>query len=425
MLYAVLSLLSCAELATTPANITDCSDRDCRARWIVQHWAERPEAVHDAVGALPDPIERVAVVIQLTEAHPGQTRALCPVLPPGPDRGRCVQLNSRPHLFTARRAPQADAVRLSRGPAGPSRLPPRPWPSALVSVPASQTVCAVPSVSACQSHEAAEAILSGDAAEAAAHCQAIPEPLWREECLFMTAQKLVALHNAASYRSAVDLCALSGDFIGDCLAHLSNTLRPGGETHDWSTAAQAADTIAATWAEHDPGFGAILVDHFWAAAVWRRYGQQGVVLGAPQETPTAMLPHVRTVSAINLLRLEAPEQHQSLTALTEALVTVMLQPRPHTRRLETLRSTVAFTGDRWLEDADESEAMIPALVLPGGARRPTDRDPQVDAVLAILEAAAYHQPPRLDLLAQGRADPRAVVRWSATRLETHPENTTP
>mgnify|MGYP002049740421 CR=1 FL=1 len=47
---------------------------------------------------------------------------------------------------------------------------------------------------------------------------------------------------------------------------------------------------------------------------------------------------------------------------------------------------------------------------------------EVDAVLALLEAAAYHQPPRLDLIAQGREDPRPLVQWSAARLglaETH------
>jgi len=423
MLTVSLLLLSCSEVPATPADITSCTDADCQQRWLLQHWAEEPEAVLDAVGSLSDPIAQIAAVIQLTEAHPGQTDALCAVLPPGPDQQRCVQLNSRPHLFTPRQPPRADTARPGSGPAGPSRVPPTPWPSALAAVPASPTVCTEPSVSACQSHKAVESIRSRNAEAAAAHCLAIPERLWREECLFMAAQKLVAHHRAPSYRTAVDLCALAGDFIGDCLAHLSNTLRSAERSHDWSEASLIVDTIAETWAEHDPRFGAILIDHFWAAAVWRRYGQQGVVLGAPADAPSALRPHARTVSAINLLRLE--ESTQTLAALTETLITVMLRSRPHTRRPESLHATVVLAGDFWPADADGDEAEIPALVLPGGARRPTDPDPEVDAVLALLEAAAYHQPPRVDLLAQGREDPRAVVRWSATRLASAAALTSP
>ena len=414
MLISVL-VVACTP---TPTGIEACLDPACRQEWAVEQWPVDSESVTAAVNELADPIDRIAVVTRLAEAWPGQTASLCAALQPGPARSRCDQLNNRPHLFTPRQPPRSDPARIGSGPAGPSRVPPIPWVSSLVEVTASTGVCLEPTPSACRSQQAALAIQQRQPEQAVAWCQAIGEALWRDECLFVSAQQLADIHGAPAYAQAVDLCALAGDFIGDCFAHLSNTLRPhpAPRTHDWDGTASIAATITQTWATHDPRFGGILVDHFWAASVWRRYGQRGVVLGAPEDAPDEMQAHIRTTSAINLLRIEDPQHPQTLAVLTRQLIDVLAQPRPRTRRPEQAHWAVTLEGDRWPSDADAHASEIPALVYPGGARRPTDDDAETDAVLALLEAAAYMEPPRQDLIEQAAADPRAIVAWSAGRL---------
>lgn len=393
--------IGCSSGGGVPDDIRGCSDSDCRQAWALARWPGAPEAVSEAVRALPDPIERVAIITTLSEAHPGQTGALCAALPPSPERERCTQLNSRPHLFAPRPAPpQATVHRTAPGPPSPSRVPPTPWPSAFAEVPPSTAPCDGATQSSCRSQQAASAAGANNPAAAVSACQAIEAPLWRQECLFMSAQQLVAHHGAPVYRQAVDLCALAGDFVGDCMAHLSNTLHPQPRppTHDWRSAQAIAQSIAQTWAAHDPAFGAILVDHFWAASAWRRYGQRAVVLGVPEDAPVELVPHARTVTAINLLRLEAPGEARTLAALEAELAAVMVLPRPRQVRPEQVQQAVVLEGDRWPSDADVGEGAILARVLPGGARRPGDADPVVDGALALLEAAAYMQPPRADLL---------------------------
>ncbi len=405
----MLLLWSCVQ-ALSPA--------DQRQEDILSRWATDPAAATQMIDALPAPAESIAVITLLTEAHPGETRALCQRLD-GDARRRCRRLNMRPHL-TAETPPPAQA-RTASGPSTVHILPDIPDPLADVSaLPAEQCSDAVEPRS-CRSHLATEAAKTGDIRAAVGLCRGMPGALrWKHECAFQAAEKVINTIRFDRLEAAGEACMAAGDFAAHCLAHLTATLSrqapPASSpiTKPWQEVIEIAAALDTYWAPQDPQFAEWSVARLWAEVLFLSYSRSPRVVGNPLDhLPPAARPHIHAAAATRMLHL-ARDRSGSLTdwqvRLADALEARVAVPFPLSGP-----PMVLLPVDHWPADRPGDER-IPATFAPGNIRRPTSDDIATDQTLALLEAAARCDPPLEDLLIEASASPDETIQWSARRL---------
>ena len=388
----------------------------------VADWRAAPERVAAEVAALPDPLARLAVVIAVSEAHPGTTEPLCALLEPA-DRARCTSLNRRPHL---RALLEPDPPVLPEGehpdPGGLAmRLALAAPPNPFAEVPPAETDCAAAAdPNGCA--QAAAARLSSPA-EAAAVCNGVPDPGWRDECYFRAAELPLdeqdwpgqALEPVVARAAA--LCLGAGRWQSQCLQHLSGRLGAltpvAGARGDpaWPVLAQAVGTLGEVVEAHAPGLGPLVGDKAWATLLWMAVQKSAVAAGGVgADLPPEARPHLRCAVAARLVDqgfAEGTPLAQAEAALAEALARVDGQVRAGQPVLE-----VAST---WGPQADphEGAARVHYLADP---MRLLSADPDSDGRICLLEAGMRAAPPRGDWLAQARADPDLAVRRTVARL---------
>ena len=351
------------------------------------------------VQATDDPIERILLAERIIEAQPQRAADLCPHLPAGDAQRRCQAVAARPHLWTETTQPLPD---------------PRP-------APPSAEVAALPSPECpdsrldCVQARADEAALAGRLNEAVGRCRGLGEARWQQECAFRAAERLADRRGPEGYADSATLCAAAGSFEADCFSHLFGALTrtgPPAATPGWGVPRRNAAVLRAYWQERDPAFLRAALDRYWSDVLARAYGTTGQVTGDPLDAiPPQAAAHARSYAALRLMQL-TPDTAEDLAgwvaALGAALERRAISPTP-----PSPRPSIQVAPDLWgVADAPDR----PSIIYLSTSRRAVSEDPQVDAVLAVLEAAARQSPPRRPLLQEGQDHPAEVVRWTADRL---------
>ncbi len=417
---ALLAVIACR--SGSPGDIADCGDADCRQEWILATWEGDRAAAVEAVRALKEPIERLTVVAELGERHPGETQALCAGLPPGPSHERCQRMNDRPHLWKES-SPVAPAdPRAAPGPATNQLTPAAGIISSFTDVPAMDSVCdGSADRRACIEERARAAARSGAGRRVARLCGEFEPGRWRWECTFTATEAGLVARGRGFYAQSTDLCLLTGDFRSRCLAHgLIRLARPvppasDGEARHWVNLVASADAVRRSWEPRDPALGAVLVQRFWSEVTAAAWGTAPEVVGnALDVLPAEAVPHARAAAAARLLALSDPRS-RDLAGWVTALG-MALEARAETAQGGAATSPFAGAFDLWPVDrGDEGE--IPAAVYRGTSRRALSEDRDTDLAICVLEAAARLRPPAMALLDEGEAHPEPRVRWTASRLK--------
>lgn len=411
-----LTLAACAD--RTPADFADCADLDCQRRWVTARWKEEPDSVAQAVKQIDDPLVRVALVRAVSDAFPATTKALCELLPGGPEREACEKQNQRPHLrqvqvSSTEWASTAQDTEVNSF--ALSRALPNPWRE----VAPEAAGCAAED-RACLDAAAKARAGSGDARGAAAACAAITSPLWRAECMFQAAETATDGTGAVSAQAGT-LCLGASDLLGRCLEHVvkrtgQRAPRAGSSTDGerWARLAEAITGGAAALASTDADLALQLEDHGWAFALRVAYAQESAPNGAPLAViPERASPHLRASLAWRLWALEGT-QGRDLAAwqarLAEALADRSTYEAPR-RPIPDLSQAVA----RLWEPLPGEEA-LPQIPWLGPARRTLGEDEPADLLICLLEAAARSEPLAEPLFAEALKHPSARVRWTAARL---------
>ena len=401
-------------------------------------WADDRDALSAQIAGLDDPVAQLAVVIAVSEAHPGETTALCAVLPDGPGKARCDRGNARPHLRAARqnRAPpsdaadvavgttQADQAALARpGPAQTVLLPSDPeglGASPFDGLAASDVPCDDPLLAnGCRTDAARTLAVAGQYAESAAACLGGTDGTWRWECFFEASEAAVDGSGAAALGGALDLCLASGEFVPNCLAHVAMGLgahapaATDGDPAAWDDVKAGVGTIRERIGPRDADLAARVVERVWSEALDVSYQRARRVVGNPLDVlPAEAVPHVHAALVWRLLELEGERAtlDEWSTRLEEALAARIRGSARSEGRLRQ-RHVIGL----WIEVYPGEEVFTPALLM-GSARRVTAEDPLADAIICVLEVNARMPSPSMDLMLKALDYPDPAVRWTAARL---------
>ncbi len=411
---SLVLVLACTR-TSEPTQLADCPDAPCRQRWVMARWPVDPEGALAAIHTM-DPIEQLALVAALTEAHPGETRVLCAALS-GKAKERCETLNSRPHLHVT----TGEGWRLPFTKVVEEAAIASPWPSTHTT----STDCdGAPAENACWTAAAQAAAQHGQAAAAAATCQRIEEEKWRDECYFQSAEAAIrrqADHSLPVERvpDAARLCLGSGAYQARCLIHLSHrigALAPASDTPAegaWRALLQASAAAQQALAPHSEAVSRRLADRTWAVALRNAYSRAQAVTGTPLAIlPAAAAPHVRAAAPRALIE-ESTARRPSLTTLSAALLAALhLQGDADGATAPAADQKIR---DLWQEQRP-SEQDLPWIHYLGDPRRTISDDPDSDAIICLLEASARARPPLLRPLRDGLSHDDERVRWTAVRL---------
>jgi hypothetical protein len=339
--------------------------------------------------------EQLAALESALLADPASALALCTEVTAPGAKDRCARLKKRPHLWQPRPEPARDL--------------PSPHTAA---APLTEPCGGHPQPRACWSRFAYGRAAAGDMGAAASACVSITEPRWREECMFLSGEAAVERHLASGYADGLSLCALSGRFQADCLAHSVSLLAeaaPSSPDGDWRPTIEAADTIEASWASIDPKQGARWREQLWAEALLFAYDRAETLSGSPLDVlPADAHPHLTAAVAWRMLSLPPPAQ-QDLDGWSAALGEVLKTRAPVTMSRRPRRALTTIPA---LDPPAAGPGVISWL---GLSRRPVSDDPATDWRLCVLEAAA-RRPGGSALVEDGRDDPSPTVRASAQRL---------
>lgn len=413
----LLLLPGCGE--SLPDRLDQCPDQACQQLWVESRWATDPEAVARAIGALPDPLARVALVRQLTDAHPGEAKPLCDLLPEGDPRQACHTRNMRPHLqqVEVRSTAKASTDQDSDGHGFRiQRAIPSPWER--VSPQAAD--CAVEERS-CQNEAARQRAARGDLEGAAASCAALSDATWRAECYFQAAEAASQQPGAAGGQ-AVSLCLGAASFAGRCLSHLVRNLgtqaprAASGDTTRWQALVEAIAAGRETLADADADLAEQYEGQAWAYALRFAYSQESEVNAAPLDVlPEPAFPHVRAAMAWRLWSQEGL-QERTLAAWETRIEEALADRAPrHSSRSSARRDLSPIVRDYWARILPDERGLTRVPYL-GPAERALAEDPLEDATICLVEAAARSQPPAKALLAEALSHKSSLVRWTAARL---------
>jgi len=416
-----------------PARFESCSTAECRATWATDRWLTDQPAVEEAMGSLEEPIARLALIMAITEAHPGTTAALCAQIPDRIGREHCESINARPHLRVD--APAA-ATPSTADAARDEALYPR-LQLASLEAPWSLEALAPPEVDCptdfrsrtCWTYTASQEALAGATEGAAASCARIEAGKWRDECLFQAAE-VVPLRaeqgglSAPAVQGATHLCLSAGRFRASCVSHLMHAIAQAAPAVDmeapehWHAHAQALEALGAPIAGQEPDLGADVVSQAWARSMHASVGHGQDLTGNPADHVDARwMPHLRAALAVAVVSRTPPPA--DLAAAQASLDDALL--RRGARTPAVLPPGQPEDVPVW-SVAPEGLGDHHRIWYLGEMRRFTSRVEEVDSVLVLVEAAARVAPPRRDLIEAASRHPDALV---AAVAERHLSRLTP
>lgn len=442
MVSLLLLLLACG---TQPKSLLACKDIACKKQVATTQWKSDQDALVRDLALVTDPIEQVALVEALTEAYPGETAALCELLPEGAGRERCDRINIRPHLAsrgtttsgtgavnttTAASTSAVSSVDLksasvTHGP-GMTLLIPSDYTPFQTSPWDDMAVRAVtcedePSERACRA-AAAQGYAREDKTDwAAGACAGIEAGQWRWECMFNAAEEASGRGGADHARTAYELCLGSGDYLANCFAHaamgLAQSAPPAtaATVEEWQrvidSVAAARDTIKV----RDADLADRIAERIWAEAILFAYRRVTELSGDPLDVlPPEAVPHIHAAAAWQLVSVEGDEE-RTLAQWGERIDEVLAS------RLKGKGGPVGV-GTRgtpvknlWVQLYAGEEIFEQVLYL-GQAKRVRAADPSADRLVCVLEAIGRAPNRPAKLFVEALDHPNREVRWTAARL---------
>ena len=379
----------------------------------VLEWPRDALEIELSLAAEPDPLVRFARIIDLTEAHPGETRALCDLLQ-GDEAARCQELNHRPHLRTGPALtllPAGFPGRFAKAAATRSR----PTPQAL---PACERTA---DPTGCVEQQAARE----ESLVAAAVCAALPELRWRSECAFRAAE--IPLNDAEASTSlasrvsrAISLCAEAGPFVPQCLRHTIGAIgaqvpQSGvASAEAWAAVAEAVRALGEATEEVVPGEGETAQDYAWSVITWQSVDRASQLGGAAHAVlPPLALPHLRCALALRLVEEQDPSGRpldELVTSLERSWNVAAPGDRPSAREYDINPGPPSLLPDQGPVGTWHH--------LFAGAVRAASDDPDADTKICLLEAAARRGGIPDAWAAAAEASPSAELRQTMARLGT-------
>ena len=385
-LIVFLALVACRN--PDPPSLADCPSLDCQQAVLKGAWSQSPELAMTQIAALPNAIEQVSLVTYLAESHPEHIEALCPLLPEGYAKQRCLNFSGRPHLLTINLNPAdgTDGDSIQPDWTGMETLA-SPWTSVAIPVP---DCAGMPSE--CVIKEAIHRAGAGDAQQAAGMCAGVFEERYRYECFFSSAEQNFAQDMRSNGPSALALCQGSGPFRKRCLRELLRALgrrtppADSGSVERWAPIATSISGFRNHLEQSFPEVSRRIVDRAWAEVAWAAWSQAEVLTGtAFDHLPIEAHPHLRASAA---QWLHDREPTQSLQAQAEKLVAGLetRNARPGSGEVQ-IPPTSQTVRNPPPEDPDR-----PWVHYLGDDWRLVHDDPELDALICVLLAAKRSSP---------------------------------
>lgn len=161
---------------------------------LAERFASDPASVIAELRELSDPMVRAEAILQVVEAHPGESRALCDLIEVPAAARRCDRFNSRAHLWVdpesgapgTPRARGGEAVESTDAESVPASLVDR-W----AQVAARSPDCKGEGwLGLCISFEASRAAAAGNVDKAGATCLSLEDLPLRQDCFFLASESV-------------------------------------------------------------------------------------------------------------------------------------------------------------------------------------------------------------------------------------------
>lgn len=400
-----------------------CADQTCRETTMLTAWQTEPGDAVEQLALLPDSLDRITTISAIIDHYPGETGALCEMLPHGMSKERCLAVNANPDIWNRASEPFSRGSRAGPGPATSAWSAIDFETSDLINQRGNSRICADEvDPHACVWGWSRVHAMAGDIDDVAELCASVrtsaPSPnRWRHACFLSSAELHVSVWGRTGLADSVRLCGASGDFKAVCAAqlvrHLASLAPPsdmsGGRA--WSDHLMRAQAIRQAW--KDSPMLPELNDRFWAqsmaASTAKAHGLSG---DAFDVLPSAAKPHIR--AAVVWEWMSRFDGHKDFSGLMEAL-SVVLALRLDRKALPVEEGQIPTMMDLWPTDR-EGEAHLSAVSYFGTSRRTVARDPSIDIGLCVLEAAARLESPAHGVIKAGLRSSDERIRWTAARL---------
>lgn len=387
------------------------------AAWV-QVWQTGTTGRRQVDEGLPTSEARLLVVRALIEQSRAPDMEICRLLHESSAKDWCRATLGRPHLYEVRQAPLPTRERPGGGPVDTQLVASRALMDLKPSGPAPK--CADHSAPRiCAAETAIDAGLRSDPAAVREACLHIEPGRWRDECVFMAAERLHKSVGDAALAQTTWLCAHAGQFNHHCLKRIIDTIAsgtpPADSPHGWQHVVDRANSIRIGLDETDPILSRQTVDWYYAQALDQAYAKATVVQGGPLDwLPTEAHPHVRA-AAIERLVHALPATARTIddwALLTEQVMTSVEPVIPPMAR-ESVESHPP--SNLWGVEESE-EASLPAVYWRGAARRLQTDDAAADRLVCLLESLARHPRAASHQMADLAEHPDSAVRLTAKRL---------
>ena len=368
----------------------------------------------------------MAAGLAVAEAWPGASQAICAVIRDPDGRGRCEDIQARPHLRTAaaNATPSVAPTTSSLLPlpaagahpnVGSMELAPfvstDPPVSDLLGLATRSVDClSAETESTCRTRSALKATDScADSPEIVGICAGIPVDRLRAECTFQAAERGSTGCPASWSPASVKLCLLSGTFAQRCLYHLAYAHGRAAGWEEKTARIEGATTVLSPW---DPKLAARFRAVSWSLAADQATQHARPAMGdGLDHVPDDLAPVVRSAVAWRLWEDEGRQRRTALDWVRR--MALLLRNRGGEPDWPAMsKGEVAVLWDRLLP----GEEAIPVVPYLGNTWRGVGGDPDADSLIAILEVAARSSSPPEPLFREALFYPDPVVRWTAARL---------
>ena len=392
--------------------------------WLLLSGCSTPERDEDipsdplpSILAETDPVVQSARLDALITENAGQLTGLCERIPEDTAaRRQCERARSRPHLYWPERPTSQ----------GPSTISPhlrmRTFPVPDPGVPPWQDATGADITPCRDANEPTRCLerlvtqLTDDIPAASATCLAWDVERGKDfdECIFRLSEAVAASRTPAAITAALALCPHVQRFGEMCILHtILIAARPSGSVSEPSQ--EGKDAVARAEALSDSPLGEHYTDLYWSVYTAALIDNPALAHQVFPSLPPQSAAHQRMAIATRSVGSLEPEAFTTgLLAQASALTArSVLRPRPGGPRT----SSPPRPTTRWRDDLP-GEAAIASTTRFGEGLRAADEDPEVDARIALLEAAAMRAPPPppgFFFALIGSEEPE-VVRWTAARI---------
>ena|GEM_PF-3664095 len=433
LILGILSFVGCAD--SEPAATEPSIDQ------FIGLMDQGDNQLVEALRELPDS-DRVVMIDMLLSHEPRISNLdLCSGLGSGPALNACEdrvgRTRERPHLWGNAahndRPVDMNAVspvlyRLAPGPGQTSVQfgEVESMYSDLTPIPSS---CGVTSFD-CRIQEARNNLRADSSIHAGQLCMAISDQRWREECFFKLAEGTATFMNErpTALRDGIELCLMSGEFRNYCAEQvfaLSIDLAPPlfANQASWAQAIGQLEFVREQWRGRQEYLAADIEQRFWSVLVQRSVSVSGTLCGDAMEwLPEASVPHFRSALAYRYVadslggsRIPG-HSRADLDRWIEEVRGVFAHRCEGLGELIPEDSSWRSIEDYWPIDEPGDES-IPATTYMNGSRRPYDHvNPEVDEIIATVEALARFQHVPDSLIMSIRNHESEILQWSLNRL---------